>query len=296
MLKKIIVVSIIFLFNTKSFSALWWHDLWSNGEKVSGLSLLELPVGAKNIAMGNASVAVVQDPTANFVNPAGIAEKDNWQASFSHTMHFAGIRQEFMGATLKNNSNAFGVTFNGIFTDGIELVDEQQNSWGEYGAFSYEAGITYARNINTQLDLGVTVKSVAEYIYTSSFRGWAMDFGCNYALAPQLKLAFVLNNMGTSIDSVKLPFAWRLGAGYQKNKLLLSIEVSKYISTKLLNSIGAEYKLNEVFALRTGYILENKTENFTAGLGINLKRLQIDYAFKPYGIGLGPTHIFTITI
>jgi hypothetical protein len=294
MLIKIFIFLFIFLFNVRVYADLWWHEFWSKKE-VSGLSWLELPVGARDIAMGNACVAVVQDPTANLLNPAGIIENDNWHASFSHTQHFMGIRQEFVGATMKHNSNAYGITFNGMFIDGMELRNEQQDSIGEFGAFNYLAGITYARNINAQLNVGVTLKTIYEKIYVYDLKGWSTDFGCCYSLFPQLKVAMVFNNVGPSIDSVKIPFAWRIGAGYQKDRLLLSIETSKFVYTGLLNNVGAEYKLNNFLALRVGYILDDKTENFTTGIGINFKNLHIDYAFKPYGIGLRPTHIFTIT-
>jgi hypothetical protein len=294
MVIKIFVFLFLFLFNVRIYADLWWHEFWSKQE-VSGLSWLELPVGARDIAMGNSCIAIVHDPTANLLNPAGIVENDNWHASFSHTQHFMGIRQEFVGATMKHNSNAYGITFNGMFIDGMELRNEQQMSVGEFESFNYLVGITYARNINKQLDVGVTIKTVYEKIYIYDLKGWAADFGCRYSLLPQLKIAMVFNNVGVSIDSTRIPFAWRIGAGYEKERLLVSVEVGKYVDTRLLNNIGAEYKLNDFLDLRMGYVLDNRTENFTTGLGINLKNLHIDYAFKPYGIGLGPTHIFTIT-
>src|SRR3954471_15712741 len=53
---------------------------------------LNIGAGARGLAMGNAQVASVNDATAGYWNPAGLAEvKDNPTATLMHAEYFAGI-------------------------------------------------------------------------------------------------------------------------------------------------------------------------------------------------------------
>lgn len=296
-------LSVLFLVITvsgTSFCGPWWHDMWAK-EDTSCLAWLELPIGARAISLGGAYIAASEDPTSNLLNPSNIVRGNDWQASFSHTQHFLGIRQEFLGASLKRGNNAFGVTFSGVFTDGLELRSETQDLIGEFSAFGYVAGVTYARKLSEEFDMGIGLKSIFEQIYIYDVKTWAVDAGLNYTVVKGLRLGAAINNFGPGINtpdslSWKLPFGWKIGVGCGIDKLLVSLEINKYVDRHLQSNIGLEYKLTSILSLRAGYIPGSETEGFSAGFGLNVKGLQVDYAFKPYNLGLNPAHIFTITL
>ena len=53
---------------------------------------LNIGAGARGLGMGNAQIAFVDDATAGYWNPAGLAEiKDGPKASIMHAEYFSGI-------------------------------------------------------------------------------------------------------------------------------------------------------------------------------------------------------------
>jgi hypothetical protein len=56
--------------------------------------------------------------------------------------------------------------------------------------------------------------------------------------------------------------------------------------------MGAEYWYNDQFALRAGYLANSEDQGFTAGAGVKVSVLELDYAFQPYS-ALGSVHRFS---
>ena len=58
---------------------------------------LAIGVGARAKSMGNAYVAIVDDATSGYWNPAGLLKiKSNLQIALTHTEQFAGIAKTIM--------------------------------------------------------------------------------------------------------------------------------------------------------------------------------------------------------
>lgn len=269
-------------------------------EKGVGLAWLKLAPSARGIALGNAYISVVDDPTASWWNPGALGRVKNTHFNFTHTHHFMGIRYEFLGLATKLGANAYGVTISGLFINGIELRNEQQDLLGEFNAYDFLASFSYARTLVEGVHLGGTLKGLRERIYIYESSTWLVDFGVSYMITPELWFGGVLLNLGKypkfKRKQIKPPIGWKVGTSYKKYGLLLSCDVTKYIDAVMQAGIGVEYVLPSFLSLRGGYIISSPDRSgFSAGFGVKWKEIKLDYAFRPYKFGLGSAHIFTIT-
>jgi fibronectin type 3 domain-containing protein len=79
-----------------------------------------------------------------------------------------------------------------------------------------------------------------------------------------------------------------------KNRLELAAEGGYFPNSQSMEAGGgAEYWYDKTLAIRAGYEGDADTQNLTAGIGLNLKLFQFDYAYAPEGT-LGDTHRFSV--
>ncbi len=95
---------------------------------------LAIGVGARSLAMGNSTVASVNDVTSGYWNPAGLTKiKSDWDIALMHSEYFAGIAKYDYGAAAYKYSDslAFGLSIIRFGVDDIpntlELVDAEGN-------------------------------------------------------------------------------------------------------------------------------------------------------------------------
>jgi len=94
-----------------------------------------------------------------------------------------------------------------------------------------------------------------------------------------------------------LPLNIKAGAAYKVLKdLTVACDLDEYIiDNKLYASVGAEYWLKNVLALRSGYRFGYDTSSLGGivglgvGAGVKIWGVTLDYAFVPFG-DLGDTH------
>ncbi|MBI4723036.1 MAG: PorV/PorQ family protein [Candidatus Stahlbacteria bacterium] len=278
-----------------------WKDsldsLFKRKESGVGIAWLKISPSARGIGLGNAYISAVDDPTAGWWNPGALARIEGTHFNFTHTQDFMS-RQEFLGACIKRGVNAYGLTVSGLFINGMEYRNEQQDSIGEFSAFSFLMGFSYARILAPGVYFGGTLKVFSERILTYESFSWLTDFGVVYTALHNLQFGGTIVNLGRypkfENQEVKPPRGWKIGASYKKYGCLLSIDANKYIDAVMQTGIGLEYSIASLLAVRAGYTFGIETYSFSAGLGVKWKGMKIDYAFRPYNLGLGSAHIFTL--
>jgi hypothetical protein len=293
---------LVFMFLLLSVAG-WGEKFYRNKEEGVGLAWLKLAPSARGIALGNAYISVVDEPTASWWNPGALGKIEGMHTNFTHMQYFMGIRYEFLGLSINKGKNAYGVTLNGIFINGFDCRNEQQDSLGEFSAYDFLTAFSYARTLAEGLYLGGTLKGIRERIYIYESSALLVDFGVSYTAMKNLWFGATLVNLSNKYpkfeeEEIKPPRGWKIGSSYKNRKALLSIDVSKYIDAVMQVGIGAEYELLSVISLRAGYTSGSDSYSLSTGLGITLDGIRIDYAFRPYnknGIGLNSAHIFTLT-
>lgn len=189
----------------------------SQAEKYAG-EFLSLGVGARSLAMGSAFVAVSNDATAPYWNPAGTSQLDTRQLFLQHSERFGGIvscdggsyvhpLKEFLGAR-----SAIGFALLRLAVDDIALtivpdpdelpgpqnppeVDKRVN-------VSYYVGyLNYSRTVGERLTLGGSFKIVQADLYTASGLGAGADIGAIYRLHSKVSLGLSVRDATTTVLS-----------------------------------------------------------------------------------------------
>ncbi|MCD6177237.1 MAG: hypothetical protein J7K29_05330, partial [Candidatus Cloacimonetes bacterium] len=79
-------------------------------------------------------------------------------------------------------------------------------------------------------------------------------------------------------------------------KLFTEFKMIKHIDDDEFRAVlGTKIELNKIFDLKLGYKLNFDAENFTAGFGINLKKIAMDYAYVPFEYHINDVHVIGLT-
>ncbi len=273
----------------------------------TGFTFLKLGVGARPMGLGSAYVAIADDPTALYWNPAGLAGIRSTQITAMHNEWIQDFRQEYAAVGLPLGKGSLGFSFQGFYSaSDLEGRDDVGNFTRNFGFNDLAMTAAYARTITTGLDGGLAVRYMRELIDQDNATAFAFDLGGRYRLGESgLSLGAAAQNIGGDAkfvsESFSLPMTLRLGAAYSHALSglhglgTLSTEVRKSEGEDARFHIGGEFAYKERLALRVGGKMGYDEEDLSFGLGITQKAIRFDYALVPLGSDLGTTHFFSLT-
>lgn len=218
------------------------------------LSLMISP-GARAAGMGEAFVALADDATATFWNPAGLAfqyRKElhlmhvNWLPEFGSDMfyEFASYIHHLEGL------GTFGVNITYLNLGEQVHTDENANELGKFNSNEYSLALTYGTKLMENWSVGLGMRyirsNLAPNIQVGAEQGsgvgnaFSFDVSTLYkfSFAPKLSLGMNLSNMGpkiTYIDAAQadpLPTNLKIGLAYriidsEFNKLTIVGDMNK---------------------------------------------------------------------
>ncbi len=273
----------------------------------TGLSFLKNGVGARALAMGEASAAVSADPTAIYYNPANIARLEHVQIHFMHKTWMQDMKTDYIAATAPWKNLNFGLSINTTSIDDIELRTVPGEPEGYFSARNIAIGFTTAFRLNPTLSFGVTAKYLYEKIYVDEASGYAFDAGGHYRTPWEVDVAFSLSNIGSMSalkdEATELPLVLRLGAGYEHpwktidGVVSLAADLVSYPREKTFHiHAGTEIIMKNVVAFRVGYVSGYETRSISAGLGIRYSVFSLDYAYVPFSNSFPSSHTLSLGV
>jgi len=254
-----------------------------------GAQFLKMGVGARACAMGEAFVAVADDASAIYWNPAGLKQLAKVEVLAMQNFWLLDMSYQYAAAAVPLRFGAFGVAATYSSSGTIPRYEEFRKV-GEYSAYDAAGTAAYAGKVPGfgfgVLDFGLALKYVQQQIDSFQARGFAGDLGLLYK-APlpmvDLKVGLAVQNVGPGIKFIEqadpLPLNVKAGLAARVGPLTLAVDANKPRDNDLRLNIGAEGVILDVLALRAGY---NTANSFTAGGGVTWKMVSIDYAFVPY--------------
>jgi long-subunit fatty acid transport protein len=296
---------------------------------ISSLQFLKIGVGARATALGESFVAISNDASALFWNPAGLANTEGNQVFLSHTSYVADITHDFVGASYKiGSADVVGLSLISLSTNDMPVTDET-NPLGNGRMFTYSdiaIGATYARKMTNQFSFGATVKYVEETLDLIKIRTVLVDLGTYYWTGlGSIRFAVVVTNFGSDVsptgtvelyDKTKVtkfqpfspPTLFKFGVAFEpfqteSQKITTSIQLNHPNDNVENVRLGAEYVWNDMFAIRAGVkrtIGERlfgkdatSEEDITLGAGVKVPlsfaKISADYSYANFN-RLGGLH------
>jgi long-subunit fatty acid transport protein len=155
---------------------------WASFSKVgtAAAQFLKIGIGARAMGMGETFVAVANDATALYWNPAGLSNLSSITLTINHTRWFAGISHDFVGFVVPWGDNSvLGVSAIALNTPEQEVttVEEPEGTGIYYDVNDIAVGLTYARALTDRFATGLTAKYIQQNAYNESASTFALDIG-----------------------------------------------------------------------------------------------------------------------
>ncbi len=319
------LIILILLIGSVNTNAQLFPVLGGQRAGISTAQFLKIGVGGRATALGDAFVAIANDASALYWNPAGLTQFQNNQVFFSHNKWLVDINHDFLGAVYHlDETNSFGVSLTALTMQKMPVTTEfAPFGTGEYFGFSDLAiGISYSRKMTEQFSFGATIRYIEETLDKLKMRGVLVDLGTYYwtglgttrfavavtnfgsNLAPDGKVVLIGKREVSNWQDFAPPTMFRIGFAFEpyqneQHRITSSIQLNHPNDNSENVSTGFEYSWSEILYLRLGYKFNVEEQNYTFGAGVNLP-LEIadftfDYAYSNF-TRLGSAHRFSILL
>ena len=195
----------MFLFITCLLLNLLQGQTESNVSKVgtTAAPFLEIEVGSRAIGMGGAFVAIANDATAIYWNPAGLSRISKIEATLVHTNWLVGSNFDFVGVVLPLGyfgSIAINVTSFSIDEMVVRTVQRPEGTGEKFSVGDLSAGLSYAKNLTDRFSIGVNAKYISQRIWHMKATGVAFDIGTLFKTQfNDMIIGMSISNFGASL-------------------------------------------------------------------------------------------------
>jgi hypothetical protein len=279
------IKTILFMFILSLFLA---GQAWAGGEDrigSAGAQELRIPIGARGAALGGSVVADVSGVDALYWNPAGVAEGEGTQVAFSYLKYIADIGVSYLGATTNlKQYGTLGLSVKIVNIGDIEATSEtspnEDLTTGEIFTPAFAVlGLTYSRQMSSQVSFGITGKFINEKIWKETATGFSFDFGFLYD--PEwlgLRFGVMMKDFGPDMSF----------SGPQFEKVLTDPDFDPQSPGKSVSTQSASFELPSYVQLGVSYDLYQNEQNKASAYGLyqsnNFSRdegkVGLEYSFK----------------
>jgi len=272
-----------------------------NASEYAG-DFLSLGAGARSLGMGSAFVAISDDASSVYWNPAGAAGQSYREVMAMHSERFGGIvKYDFV--SFLTPSERFGGVGVGILRVGVDDIkytvlerpDEELGPSNRprvskiVSAADYALYLSNGRSVRDRLFVGGTVKVIRRKVAKNTADGYGLDLGALYVTPWGASAGISLRDVTTTRvawdtgtedrihPSLHLGIAYARPIALLRGRLIGACDVSagRDESDDRIRA-GFEYRYRDLVALRLG----SERGNLTAGMGLRVyRRFALDVAF-----------------
>lgn len=313
-----------YLFVTAFVLAIGWQQVRAQEFAPVGTAVgqfLEIGVGARSAAMGEAYTAVAGGASAVFWNPAGLVNLEKRDFYMAYTAWPADI--SIGGFSFGINFGNWGaIALSSLFLNTGDMTmttveDPDGLSGNKFSLTNYAFGLTYSRFLTNRLSLGVTAKLVHEKYFDYGYNSWALDIGTLYRtdfhglvlgmsilhFGPEVQFDgsyydYSDSELGAgkskSFNNYSLPINFRVGVAMDvwnegQNKVVSTLDIVHPNNNLEQYNWGAEYSFSNMIFIRGGYKFRADEGGFAFGTGVKYSlsktlAADINYAFSEVGV------------
>ncbi|HET6272496.1 MAG TPA: PorV/PorQ family protein [Bacteroidota bacterium] len=283
---------------------------------------ISLGVGGRALAMGGAFVALANDVTAGYWNPAGLSRINYPQVTLMHDEQFGNLVNYDYGAVAvpwgANTSLGLSVIrlgvddipdtrFAGIDNNGNPTTDPNlfsridPNLVTYFNAADWAFYFTYSRKESDEFSYGANIKLIRRELGDNSATGVGLDIGLWYTPFDNMVLGanfqdvtttFLAWNTGTNeliSPTMKLGSAYFIEAFGGRFAPAIDFDIRfenrRYASTTHLGPVSFDLHSGMEFQFKNLIALRvgySDVKQLTMGAGVQLPKLNIDYSFAKF--------------
>jgi len=284
--------SILILIASILLSSNFQNALSQTKVGTTAASFLGISIGPRATAMGNAFVAMADDATSLYYNPAGIAQLGKSQVMLSRTNWLVDTDLSWIGVIIKlDGANAIGVSLTHLDFNEEEVTTVllPEGTGEKWGASDITASISYARNLTDKFSIGGNVKYIQEKLWNETASAFAIDVGLLFTTGfNDMRLGVSISNFGSDMqldgkdllsridldpnstgnnetivsrlktNSWPLPIFFRVGVAMdlikgENLRFTVASDALRPSDNSEIVNLGGEIALNELLFLRGGY-------------------------------------------
>lgn len=282
---------------------------------------MAIGVGGRPLGMGGAYVAVTNDVTSGYYNPAGLARINYPEISLMHDARFGNLENyDYVGIAIPfDNDMSFGLsimrlaidgipdTRNALYDangDGILNINNDRLDYSKITEFSdqdWAFYLTFAKRQSDDFCLGANIKIIRRTIAEYSAWGVGFDAGAWYSPMEKLYLGANLQDITTTMvawstgrNELISPTA-KVGGAYEINFLSgiitpavdldIRFENRQFASMFHVGPISFDAHVGFEYNFKNIFAVRagyNDVKQFTIGAGVKLPKLNIDYSFARF--------------
>ena len=268
---------------------------------ISCLQFLKIGVGGRGGGMQESMVAVANDVSALYWNPAGAVLDSVNEIMAAHGAWLVDLQHDFIGVTYHvSPSDMIGLSLISLRTDDMPVTTET-HPFGDGTYFHYSdmaLGITYSRKMTSQFSFGTTLKYVQEDLADIKIQTVLFDLGTYYNTGiGATRIGVAVTNFGAdvapkgtavspidgsmvnSFQTYSPPTIFKFGIAFEPYKtdmhcIIASIQLNHPNDNAEDVRLGCEYAFQNWLKFRLG-LKRTIGESF---LGVNQKSAD-DYSF-----------------
>ncbi len=253
---------------------------------------LKISSGGRGLAMGSANVAITNNLSSSFWNPAGLAHVKGIQVYFENNGWLAGTDYNFGSFGFewpRVGVLSLSITMLTSPDDLVRTVEKPTGTGEKFNAQDMSIGLSIGKSLTNQLSLGATIKNIRQRIWHSTGQTMAADIGVQYKTPiKDIILGASISNFGNDIsligrdmnlsvdpdpnnqgniefvnaqyetDAFPLPLLFRVGIGgniinKEKLSVLFAIDAVHPNDNYEYLNLGLETNVNNMFSIRAGY-------------------------------------------
>jgi hypothetical protein len=284
---------------------------------------MAIGVGGRPLGMGGAYVALANDATAGYYNPAGLVRLNYPQISLMHDERYGNlVNYDYASVAVPYGKDmSFGISVMRLGVDGIpdtrqalydangdgkldintDKLDYSQIT--EFSDQDWAFYLTAAKQYTDKLSIGANIKIISRKIAEYNATGIGFDIGAQYVPYENLMLGANIQDITTTI------VAWntgrnelitptlKVGAAYQFNFLGgrftpamdfdIRFENRQYASQFNIGPVSFDPHFGLEYSYRNLFAVRagyNDVKQFTLGVGVKLPKLNIDYSFARFNV------------
>ena len=274
--------------------------------------------GARSQALAGACGSLCDDPSALYVNPAGLSNIKRTEAVLSFTKWFADTSIQYAQAAFTvagGGAASIGVMYYSLGE--LDYIDENGFITGEtirpntimvsggYGSRVFDLYSDEGRSLDMVFRVGAGLKALFRDSGFENDAALLLDAGAVMQFRRSAAASLTLKNLGI-LTAYTPPVTISAGGSYALqpdlvNKINLSGEVSYCADNTLTLSAGLELSVAGNFYVRAGYGWKPGVEyeqgtisGLNGGFALYFMPVKIDYTITTNG-GLGINHMFALS-